>query len=58
MMVDDLLQTILSVNPWAIHHNVDLFGQDADDFNPDRWLVAGSKKMEKNLIAVRMNPFL
>ncbi|KAL4887261.1 cytochrome P450 [Aspergillus karnatakaensis] len=30
--------TILSVNLWVIHRNPDLFGPDANSFNPERWL--------------------
>ncbi|CEJ61896.1 hypothetical protein PMG11_10412 [Penicillium brasilianum] len=29
--------TILSVNPWVIHRNPEIFGEDCDSFNPDRW---------------------
>ncbi|KAL4965467.1 cytochrome P450 [Aspergillus stella-maris] len=30
--------TLLSVNPWVIHRNTDIFGPDANSFNPERWL--------------------
>jgi len=30
--------TIVSMNGWTINHNETVFGQDANAFNPDRWL--------------------
>ena len=32
------MQTIIGVNPWALHRNRDVFGPDAEDFRPERWL--------------------
>ncbi|KAF2837252.1 cytochrome P450 [Patellaria atrata CBS 101060] len=41
----------LSVNPWVIHRNKELFGDDADVFNPDRWMDAErAKEMNKYMI--------
>lgn len=36
--------TAIGINPAVTNRNVDVFGQDADHFNPDRWL----KKDEEN----------
>jgi cytochrome P450 len=48
------LQTCLSVNAWVIHRNKDIFGDDAESFNPERWLDAERVKlMDKFLIHVR-----
>ncbi|KAJ9640971.1 hypothetical protein H2199_005639 [Coniosporium tulheliwenetii] len=42
---------ILSVNPWVIHRDPSLFGSDANDFNPDRWMdVERAKEMNKYMI--------
>jgi cytochrome P450 len=46
------LQTILSVSPWVIHYSKELFGEDADEFNPNRWLEPRGQAMEKYYIPV------
>ena len=30
--------TIVGMNPWVVHRNKDVFGPDAESFNPERWL--------------------
>ena len=32
--------TIVGMNAWVIHHNKRVYGNDADDFRPERWLEA------------------
>lgn len=44
--------TILSISPWVIHHSKDIWGDDAEEFNPDRWLQQGSSDLNKYLIPV------
>lgn len=31
-------QTIVGVNPWVVHRDTQVFGEDAEAFRPDRWL--------------------
>lgn len=50
-------QTVLSVNPWVIHRNPELFGEDCDSFNPDRWLQKEAGRMDAFLIHVCICPF-
>lgn len=51
-ITDGELQTILSVNPWVIHRNPEIFGEDCDSFNPDRWLQTETAQMNAFLIHV------
>jgi cytochrome P450 len=51
--------TIVGVNPWAIHHNPEIFGADVDVFRPERWLQspeAAVEVMRRNLFSVRSPP--
>ncbi|KAF9893433.1 hypothetical protein FE257_010745 [Aspergillus nanangensis] len=41
---------LVSVNPWIIHRNPDIFGPDCDTYNPSRWLQGETKKMDAFLI--------
>lgn len=49
-----ILQIVLSVHPWVIHRNKDIFGPDAEVYNPERWLrdPQQAKVMDKHLIHV------
>jgi cytochrome P450 len=44
--------TVLSVNPWVIHHSKEIWGADAREFAPDRWLQANSSEMDKFFMPV------
>lgn len=45
--------TKLSVNPWAMHYSKDIWGPDAHEFNPGRWLAEGAAVLDKYWIPVR-----
>ncbi|KAL1616887.1 hypothetical protein SLS54_008091 [Diplodia seriata] len=50
----DMMLTVVGVNAYVLHRNKDIFGHDAEDFNPDRWL--GDKevvsRMDQHFLAV------
>lgn len=49
--------TIVGVNPWVIHRNTAIFGDDVDSFCPERWLDNSQDNIEvmrRNLFSVRI----
>lgn len=38
--------TIVSASPWSIHFNKEVYGDDVDTFNPDRWLQGADESSE------------
>lgn len=40
-----MTQTIVGINTWVAHRDTRVFGQDANSFNPDRWLTAESERL-------------
>ncbi|OQV01806.1 hypothetical protein CLAIMM_07097 [Cladophialophora immunda] len=38
--------TIIGVNAWVLHRNKDVFGQDAEIWNPERWLKANPEQLK------------
>lgn len=48
--------TTVGINPWVLHRNPDVWGEDVDIFRPERWLEADAGKlklMERSFLAVR-----
>lgn len=48
--------TTIAANGWVLHRDKEVFGQDADDFRPERWLEdeERAKKMERYMFQVRL----
>jgi cytochrome P450 len=45
--------TVVSVSPWVLHQNKDIFGYDSDVFRPERWLekdIESTKRMERTML--------
>ncbi|KAB8356377.1 hypothetical protein FH972_023961 [Carpinus fangiana] len=45
--------TEIGANPYVVHRSTDIFGEDAHEFHPERWLVSEehSKEMDKHMMA-------
>lgn len=41
---------IVGMNPAVVQYDKNLFGLDAEQYNPDRWLGAGAPQMEKAML--------
>ena len=49
--------TVVGVNAWVVHRNKDIYGSDAEQFRPERWLDADEehvKVMDRTFIPVRI----
>lgn len=44
--------TTLSINPWVLHRNKEIWGADANEFRPERWLGPEAGRLEKFFIPV------
>jgi len=46
--------TVVGMSPWVVHRDKAVFGEDADSWNPDRWLCEKEKRtlMERSLLTV------
>ncbi|KAI0817139.1 benzoate 4-monooxygenase cytochrome P450 [Xylaria sp. FL0064] len=51
--------TIVGINPWVIHRNSRIFGEDVDTFRPERWLDGPEEvimDMKRNLFSFGAGP--
>lgn len=47
--------TVVGINPWVVARDREVYGEDSEDFKPERWLTADEqqlKAMERNNLAV------
>ena len=46
--------TVVGMSAWVVHRNHDVFGEDCDEWNPERWLCEPEKRrrMENALLTV------
>lgn len=59
MVADYECQTIVGINSWVAHRDASIFGPDANQFKPERWLTSDKEKlslMERNWMPV-CHPF-
>ena len=38
------LKAEIAANPYVIHRNEEIYGEDADTWRPERWLEAGEEQ--------------
>lgn len=51
--------TRVGINPWVVHMDKEIYGEDAAEFRPERWLKASAEKlklMDRSFLAVRLTP--
>lgn len=39
--------TVVGVNAWVLHFNKEIFGYDADEFRPERWLDSSEERKQE-----------
>ncbi|GAM42250.1 hypothetical protein TCE0_044r16037 [Talaromyces pinophilus] len=42
--------TVIGISAWSVHYSEDIWGPDAREFRPERWLVEDSKRLERYLV--------
>ncbi|RFU33931.1 hypothetical protein B7463_g2447, partial [Scytalidium lignicola] len=46
----------VGMNAGVLHYNKDIFGADADQFNPNRWFTENAKNMDRYMFQFGMGP--
>lgn len=51
-----MYQNVVGINPWVLHRNRDVFGDDAAEFRPERWLVSAEQtsRLEASFLSVSL----
>ena len=39
--------TVVSMNAWSVHQNKHVFGDDAQEFRPERWIDADEEALKR-----------
>jgi cytochrome P450 len=55
-LVNFSVQYRVGVNPYVLHYSTSVFGDDAEDFNPDRWFRPGAAIMERYMFQFGSGP--
>lgn len=42
----------VAVNGWVVHRDKSVFGHDADEYRPERWLEPNAKEMQRHMYQV------
>jgi cytochrome P450 len=53
--------TIVGINPWVVGRERAVYGDDVDEFRPERWLGTdreAAKAMQRNFLAVRFEIYI
>ena len=45
-------QTIVGINSWVMHRQKAIFGEDAYDYRPERWMEGDKATMERDFMEV------
>ena len=49
--------TEIALSGWVLHRDKETFGQDADEYRPERWLQANAKDMHRHMYQVSEDRF-
>jgi len=51
-LIRTVIQSRVGVNPFVLHFDKSVFGEDAEEFNPDRWFRPEAKEMNSCMFQV------